>query len=110
MSNSSALLYLQAELYTDDQQEAQRTATFVAQCLEDLRLAERIERALRATGYSALRDIKITVHIQVVILEGRVPSFHMKQIAQSLAQSVPGTTRVQNDLKVVELRPRKRRP
>jgi osmotically-inducible protein OsmY len=78
----------------------------VAQCLEDLRVAERVERALRTTGYGALRDIKITVHAQVVILEGRVPSYHLKQIALSLVQSVPGTTRVQDELRVVELRSR----
>lgn len=67
---------------------------------EDLHLAERVERALRATGYSPLRDIQVTVHARVVMLAGRVPSYHLKQVAQTIALAVVGAHRVSNDLHV----------
>ena len=68
--------------------------------LDDLRLAERIERALHATGYGVLRDIKVSVSTRVVRLVGRVPTYFMKQIAQVTALSIPGTRQIHNDLDV----------
>src|SRR5262245_7367383 len=67
---------------------------------EDLRQVERVERALRATGYGPLRGIEVTVHARLVILGGRVPSYHLKQVAQSAAMAVTGTGQVRNDLDV----------
>jgi osmotically-inducible protein OsmY len=67
---------------------------------EDLCLAERVERALRATGYGPLRAIEVTVRARLVILGGRVPSYHLKQVAQTAAMAVPGTGQVRNDLDV----------
>jgi hypothetical protein len=67
---------------------------------EDLDLAERVERALRATGYGPLRGIKVTVRARYVILGGRVPSYYLKQVAQTTALTVPGAHHVRNDLDV----------
>jgi osmotically-inducible protein OsmY len=71
-----------------------------AQSLEDLPLAERGERALRATGYAPLRGVKVTALGQMVILGGRVPSYYLKQVAQATALSLPGVGQVRNDLEV----------
>jgi hypothetical protein len=60
----------------------QTTDSLFTQSLEDLRLAERIEHALHATGYIALRDIEIFVNARIVHLVGRVHCYHMKQVAQ----------------------------
>jgi osmotically-inducible protein OsmY len=68
--------------------------------MEDLRLAERVERALRALGFSPLRAIEVAVCGQVVILRGRVPSYYVKQIAQATALAVPGVRQLCNDLDV----------
>ena len=60
-----------------------------------------VERALRSTGYRGLRSIEISVYYQVVFLRGQVPSFHMKQVAQTVARSVSGVREVRNELNVV---------
>ena len=70
------------------------------QSQEDRHLADCVERALRATGYGALRDIAVSVHARAIILDGWVPSYHLKQVAQAAVLSVPGVDRVFNDLRV----------
>ncbi len=67
---------------------------------EDLRLAQRVAHALRGTGYGPLRGVEVTVHERVVTLGGRVPSFHLKQVAQEAALAVPGAHQIHNDLEV----------
>jgi osmotically-inducible protein OsmY len=70
------------------------------QSQEDLWLAEQVERALCATGYGPLRGIEVTVQARLVKLRGRVPSYYLKQIAQTTALAVPGARQVRNDLDV----------
>ncbi len=77
-----------------------QAAALLTQCVEDLDLAERVGRALRATGYGPLRDLEVTVRTGLVILEGRAPSYYLKQVAQATALTVPGVDRVRNDLEV----------
>jgi len=79
----------------------QAAATLLTQSLEDLRLAERVEYALRATGYGALRGVEVSVNARVVMLLGRVPSYYLKQIAQATALAVPGAHQVHNGLDVI---------
>lgn len=76
-------------------------APLALQNLEDACLAERVKRALRATGYGALRGVVISVSGRVVLLLGRVPSYHLKQIAQATARAVPGAHQIHNGLEVV---------
>jgi len=72
------------------------------QSREDRRLAERIEHALCATGYGALRDVEVSVTASIVILIGRVPSYYLKQLAQATAQADPEAHQIYNDLDVVK--------
>ena len=67
---------------------------------DDPRLAESVERALRATGYGSLRGIEVAGRARLVILKGRVPSYYLKQMAQETALSVPNVDQVRNDLEV----------
>jgi osmotically-inducible protein OsmY len=97
MSQTSALLVLPATEQTDG---IQAMAQLLVQSMEDLRLAERVDHALRSTGYVPLRDIAVTVQGRLVMLEGRVPSYFLKQLAQASAMAVPGVQRVRNDLMV----------
>jgi osmotically-inducible protein OsmY len=97
MAQPSALLILPAEEQTDG---IQAMAQLLMQSREDLRLAERVNHALRTTGYVPLRDIAVTVQARLVMLEGQVPSYFLKQLAQASAMAVPGVQRVRNDLKV----------
>lgn len=81
----------------------QATAPLPAQNLEDLRLGERVERALRDSKFGALRGTRVSVQERLVLLEGQVPSYYLKQVAQAIALAVPGTHQVRNDLGVGRL-------
>jgi osmotically-inducible protein OsmY len=101
MAQFAAKLIVPARKRTGEETDAVRgTALLLQQSQEDCRLAERVERALRATGYGALRGIKVTVHARYIILGGRVPSYYLKQVAQATALAVPGARHVRNDLDV----------
>jgi hypothetical protein len=107
MALSVAPLILPAHARTSEQTHAaQETALLSQQSQEDLCLAERVERALRATGYGPLRGIAVTVQARLVILSGRVPSYYLKQIAQTIALAVAGACQVRNDLDVGGPQPR----
>lgn len=71
-----------------------------AESREDLQLAGRVERALNAAGYMPLRKIEVFVQARMVTLTGRVPSYYLKQVAQTAALGVPGIHQLQNDLDV----------
>ena len=64
-------------------------------------LPSEVEQVLQSAGYQGLRGVKIVVHYGVVFLRGHVPSFHMKQVAQTAARSVSGVHEVRNELNVV---------
>ena len=73
MAQPTALLILPTrEPAGEERDAAQATARILTESLEDLRLAERVERTLRATGYMPLRGLEVTVHARLVILAGRV--------------------------------------
>jgi osmotically-inducible protein OsmY len=101
MAQPTALLILPTRERTGEEVDAvQATTQLLAQSLEDLRLAECVERALRATGYMPLRGIEVTAHARLVILAGRVPSYYLKQVAQTTVLAVPGVQQIRNDLEV----------
>jgi osmotically-inducible protein OsmY len=106
MTQPAALLILPAREHTGEETDAARRAALLLQQTQaDLCLAERIERALRATGYGPLRGIAVTVHARLVLLGGRVPSYYLKQVAQATALAVPGARQVRNDLDVGRPKP-----
>lgn len=60
----------------------------------------RVLAALVRSGYSALTWVGCDVRGDQVILQGSVPSYHLKQLAQVFAQRVDGVERIQNCLEV----------
>jgi osmotically-inducible protein OsmY len=101
MTRSAALLVLPVQPGIGAPKDGFPTSLrSLVQALEDLALAERVERALHATGYPALRRIAVTVHARVVILEGRVSTYHLKQVAQETALTVAEAQQVCNNLEV----------
>jgi osmotically-inducible protein OsmY len=84
----------------EEKDDSERTAQLTREILEDLQLTERVERALRSTGYGPLRDVEISVNAGVVLLLGRVPSYFLKQIAQAAALAVPEAHQIHNGLEV----------
>lgn len=73
----------------------------LTQSVLDFDLTERLQRALSATGHGALRAVKVSVRGGIVVLEGRAPSYHIKQIALAAALSVARTYQIHDDLEVI---------
>jgi len=63
-------------------------------------LAERASHALRDTGYSALREIGVSERDGAIVLEGRVASYHLKQLAQEAVRQTFSGAVVCNELEV----------
>jgi osmotically-inducible protein OsmY len=64
-------------------------------------LCENIRRALLATGQMWLRDVAATVNSDGrVVLQGRVPTYYLKQLAQSVALAVVGVKALENQIAV----------
>ena len=63
-------------------------------------LEDDLHHAFRTAGYAQLRHIGITHQIGCVTLRGRVPTYFLKQLAQSLASSLLGVQVVVNHIEV----------
>ena len=62
------------------------------------------EDRLRRSEYLELRNVSCDVQDGVLTLRGRVPSYHLKQLAQSLLGELAGIFRLNNQLEVVSSR------
>ncbi len=78
---------------------AQRISPAAKAALESVSVAA-VERALCATGYPALRGVQIEIERGIVVLWGRVPNYHQKQLAQETAQRVEGVRGIANGIEV----------
>jgi len=58
------------------------------------------ERRLWGSGYLALRDVLCEAHAGSVRLRGRLPSYYLKQMAQSLVADIEGVGRVVNLIEI----------
>ncbi|HWB10267.1 MAG TPA: BON domain-containing protein [Pirellulales bacterium] len=61
-----------------------------------------IQQALRSSGYPALNRVKVAATGDGIVLRGRVPSYHLKQIAQEMALRTAPGERVNNKIDVGE--------
>lgn len=61
--------------------------------------------ALRSSAYLPLRTIRLSVVDGAVILQGDVPTYHCKQVAQSLAQANLPVCEIDNQIQVSEKSP-----
>lgn len=59
-----------------------------------------VQQQLRTSAYIALRDVRCVADEGVVVLRGRVPTFHLKQLAQEVIRHTDGECRIVNDLEV----------
>lgn len=71
-------------------------------CPVDLALHMRVQEALRSSPYRRLHLISTDVRDRVATLRGRVPSFHLKQLAQCLLAGIEGLERIDNRLHVAD--------
>ena len=59
-----------------------------------------IQDRFRRSPYLPLRYIECRLEDGVLVLRGRVPTFYLKQLAQSVGRSLKGIQRVVNELRV----------
>jgi osmotically-inducible protein OsmY len=60
-----------------------------------------VELCMRHSGYQELRGVSCDFHEGVLTLRGRVPSYYLKQVAQSLVFDLDGVQELSNRLEVV---------
>lgn len=63
-------------------------------------IAEIAQTALRQSSYTELRGVSCEFSGGVLTLQGRVPSYHLKQLAQASVAHVPGVVEVRNRVEV----------
>ena len=66
----------------------------------DEQLRKRVTDALCASRYFPLRGISIIAHEGQVVLNGQVPTYYLKQLAQSATMSVQGVEALKNNIEV----------
>ncbi len=59
------------------------------------------EALLRQTSYAALRHVACSLHDGVLTLRGHVPSYYLKQTAQTLLRSIDGVLKISNEIEVI---------
>ncbi len=59
-----------------------------------------VRKSLHVTQHAALRHITCSVHDNTAVLQGRVPSYYLKQLAQVKVTCVPGIEQVDNRIEV----------
>lgn len=80
--------------------ELQKEARIILAPNPENQLMARIKRVLRSTGYAALFQIRVSVEQKDVCLEGQVPTYFLKQIAQTQVLSLKEVRFVRNNLVV----------
>ena len=64
-------------------------------------LQEAVQETLSSSAYLPLRRLTVTAEDGVVTLHGKVPSFYLKQLAQSLLKSISAIREIKNQVNVV---------
>ncbi|MBS0261616.1 MAG: BON domain-containing protein [Planctomycetes bacterium] len=83
-----------------EQRDSGRSQPIPSMTAAEAHLAECCTRQLQQTRYAGLRRVDVDVRGGTVRLQGCVSSFHLKQLAQSIVQQVPGIRKVLNELEV----------
>ena len=66
----------------------------------DAAIADAAESRLRGSSYNAVRHVRCEFHGGTLTLHGSVPSYYLKQIAQTLVCGTAGVAQVRNWLHV----------
>jgi osmotically-inducible protein OsmY len=65
------------------------------------RILEGAENCLRSNAYLALKNVTCDYHEGVLTLRGCLPTYYLKQIAQTAVARVAGGARIVNEIEVV---------
>ena len=64
-------------------------------------MVDRVWQALHASGYTQFRQLQVYFEHGRITLQGRLPTYYLKQVAQSAVLSVDGVRDIDNDVKVI---------
>jgi hypothetical protein len=59
-----------------------------------------VQRQLRTSAYWSIRQLVCEIDRERIVLRGTVPSYYLKQVAQSLALKAIGEERLHSDIEV----------
>lgn len=60
------------------------------------------QEMLERSNYLALRRLRCECHDGQLVISGRVPTYYLKQVAQSIVRQVPHVRRIDNQVDVAE--------
>lgn len=66
------------------------------------RINSLLRSAYRRYGYTQLEVVQARLVRGTVILEGELPTLHLKQVAETIAMSVPQVCRIDNQIAVCD--------
>lgn len=76
------------------------TPASAPKCLEARALHESIQEALSHAGHQEFRSLAFDCDGESITISGRVPTYYLKQLVQSIALAAPGVRQVNNDVRV----------
>jgi osmotically-inducible protein OsmY len=65
------------------------------------RVVEGAERCLRCNSYLALKNVSCEFNEGILTLRGCLPTYYLKQIAQTAVARLDGVNRVNNQIEVI---------
>lgn len=68
----------------------------------DTSVESEAQHLLAQSNYLALRRLRCEFHDGRLILNGRVPTYYLKQIAQTIVRQLPAVRRIDNRVDVAE--------
>jgi osmotically-inducible protein OsmY len=69
--------------------------------LASSQVVEGAENCLRHNSYLALKNVQCDFHEGVLTLKGCLPTYYLKQMAQSVVGRIEGVKRIVNEIEVV---------
>jgi hypothetical protein len=69
----------------------------------DCELLQQVKSSLHHRGYRSVRTLEIQIERGTAVLQGRVPTFYMRQIAVECVKRVTGVTQIIDRIDVVYL-------
>jgi len=60
------------------------------------------QHLLAQSNYLALRRLRCEFHDGSLVLNGRVPTYYLKQVAQTIVRQLPGVQQIENRVDVAE--------
>jgi osmotically-inducible protein OsmY len=73
-----------------------------ARATHDAEVQSEAQNLLERSNYLALRRLRCEFHDGRLVLNGRVPTYYLKQVAQTIVRQLPGVRRIDNMVDVAE--------